>query len=957
MRNENPYSYNLPVGPEMFFGRQDEVDTLAHHLTDTLGDSFALIGGRRMGKTSFLDMLLRMLKTVMQDSSHIVLPVPLLVDLAGYSVDSLAAFFRTVSEKAQFTLTSLLDLPLRDAVAIGEGTPPAPAFQRTLEQWARATMAQQGRQLRLILLLDECEKIVGQPWAPDLYNSLRYLIVGRETRSLFKVVMAGSHRFLTQVHQRGSPLQNVLKYQGMYVLSAQATRDLVNLPTEGILPETVVQAVARQSGGHPFLAQYLMHHLWEYGLENATTETVQRVAAKFPRERRDFLDWADSLGSFSLRVYGMLARTDKAISEREIRAALSPASPDLPQVLSTLQFYGLVSRDAEGVGYRVAGEMFREWFISEEWLGLVDRITDRLERSGKVARSDFPDVRDSIWAQGVSQYVAETSLDLVYSEDSGVLSFRQPTSLQMIRRLWDKAKAKTSRDMNRFREDVILIREHLGSCLGLPLFDQDRHLINYGRFFSTTVDVSTALQGINIHPKIPMIFLQGDELLESDLDDLRHIMSRTLPRPGHILFLVLFTESEQLANAHILLTQKLRQVYAYDALVLDYRQVINLIGSKDPRRELRRFVLAGVNLESVSPFRTEGPTPDNMFFGRETELREISERVGVTSYAIIGGRRMGKTSLLGRLHRVRLPSAGFYTLYQDCATIPNYEAFLSKVIHDWRPEPPSAAPITFGDLLQSSTLSKPLVLLLDEADKSVPADRANGWPLFSALRSLTNSGLGTIVLSGERTLREARHDPTGPLFNFATEVVLGPLDYEDVEELVTRPMKQLGIELVNQETIVRRVYDFTSGHPNIVQRLCRRLIERLSKQDSRRIALDDVNAIIQDPRFQEVDFLQTYWEDATPLEKIITLVLSQEKKNYRLREVRRLVSKHVHAQPTARATKDALDRLVELRSILKRSQVGYTFAVEAIPKVLENTTTVEDLLEVLAEEYEELEAQ
>ena len=74
-------------------------------------------------------------------------------------------------------------------------------------------------------------------------------------------------------------------------------------------------------------------------------------------------------------------------------------------------------------------------------------------------------------------------------------------------------------------------------------------------------------------------------------------------------------------------------------------------------------------------------------------------------------------------------------------------------------------------------------------------------------------------------------------------------------------------------------------------------------------------------------------------------------KGYHLREVRQLLSEQVHIQPSATDTKDALDRLVELRSILKRTQDGYEFAVKAFPLVLRKTTTVEDLLEMLVEKY------
>jgi hypothetical protein len=53
--SNNPYNYNLPVNPDMFFGRQKDVQTLVQHLAKLdKGDSFALVGGRRMGKTSLL---------------------------------------------------------------------------------------------------------------------------------------------------------------------------------------------------------------------------------------------------------------------------------------------------------------------------------------------------------------------------------------------------------------------------------------------------------------------------------------------------------------------------------------------------------------------------------------------------------------------------------------------------------------------------------------------------------------------------------------------------------------------------------------------------------------------------------------------------------------------------------------------------------------------------------------
>jgi hypothetical protein len=454
MKIPNPYNYNLPVTPKMFFGRQEDMETLVHHLTAEPGDSFALVGGRRMGKTSLLRALRRVLEPVADGSPHGLLTIPIFLDLTGKGIDSVSSFFRKIRDDAEAEIINLLSLQPVDSrtanthqpdlyssyeiglrrllnrmgqdhprhsdaliyqhrlaentrqsrrhgdtdtlkaersqiieqldeitlsalgLAFGEwceqvmgsvmreDRPPALAFQCVLEEWGRMAMMQRGCCLRLILLLDECEEIVEQPWTSDLHGALRYLLVGETTESLLKLVMAGSHRFLTQVRQRTSPLWNVLKYHTLHILDEQATCVLIVQPTEGVLPERVVQTVVTQSGGHPFLTQYLMHHLWERGLEKATHETVQRIAAGFPHERNDFKDWADGLGDSGLRAYGVLAQAGEPLVEPRIRAILHPCPPDLLQALDALCYHGLVVQEADGESYRVAGEMFREWFAT-----------------------------------------------------------------------------------------------------------------------------------------------------------------------------------------------------------------------------------------------------------------------------------------------------------------------------------------------------------------------------------------------------------------------------------------------------------------------------------------------------------------------------------------------------------------------------------------------------------------
>jgi hypothetical protein len=331
--------------------------------------------------------------------------------------------------------------------------------------------------------------------------------------------------------------------------------------------------------------------------------------------------------------------------------------------------------------------------------------------------------------------------------------------------------------------------------------------------------------------------------------------------------------------------------------------------------------------------------------------------VNRASYAIIGGRRIGKTSILYQLHSVQLPRMSFRTIYHTCGIYHSDRQFLAAKPGEWKPDAPRRAPATWGELLKSPPRDKPLVLLLDEADKLVPADESGRWQVFSRLRALANSGHAQVILSGEHTLRQALRNSHSPLFNFVNEVLVGPLARHSVEALVTQPLKLMDVELADETKIVRAIYDFTGGHPNIVQRLCDKLIHKLNEQESRRITLNDVRMVIQDPGFQRDDFLDTYWEKATPLEKIISLLMADDKSLSNLRTISHAVMKCCTPGPTKAEIDDALQCLVDLRAILIRTSSGYKFAVKAFPSVVAGTVTAKDILDVQVEKYQELRAQ
>jgi len=474
--------------------------------------------------------------------------------------------------------------------------------------------------------------------------------------------------------------------------------------------------------------------------------------------------------------------------------------------------------------------------------------------------------------------------------------------------------------------------------------------LSYRHLLVFILDAHVIFQDTNLPGALPVVYVRRRELLVEDMEDIKHLLSQGNIGIYNVVILVVLGREIEVQRSREMCVKRSRAVLGYDIVVLSSRDLQRLVLAPDSRLILRQLVLSQIDLLRASPYVEVGPAPDHMFFGRERELQHITDHACSMSHVIVSGRRVGKTSVMVRLHRITLPATGCWTIYHDCSTTPTFEAFCAAPILNWRPEIPQDAPGTLGDLLQAPSPPRPLVLLLDEADKLVPNDKVGGWRLLNLLRAQAGSGRVQIILSGERTLSDALLDPTGPLFNFADKIILGPLSLEATEELITRPMRQLGVVLVDTTAITQCIYDFTFGHPNVIQRFCRRLLEGLVRESSRRITLEDVERVAGDPQFQEKDFLATYWERATPLEQIISLLMAYDAKPYRLQSVLDMLAAH-DLCPAPEVAKAALDRLVDLRSILKRTQLGYEFAVSAFPKVVANTITAEDLLIVLKSQY------
>jgi AAA+ ATPase superfamily predicted ATPase len=489
----------------------------------------------------------------------------------------------------------------------------------------------------------------------------------------------------------------------------------------------------------------------------------------------------------------------------------------------------------------------------------------------------------------------------------------------------------------------------LCSGLDLPVPDQ-KALISSGSFFLININTQIPFANTRLPVSLPIFLPQKKELTQIDFDELRRLFSSKVIGGDRIGLLISMGNDEQFEKLSAICRAQ-KEAYAFDILPLGKMQLLELLASKKPHLSFKRLVLSQVNLKTVSPFTVTGPSPENVFFGREKEIYQILHNIEKTSFAIVGGRRIGKTSILSNLYRSHFPKAGYYSIFLDCQRYKTSEDLLNTYLR-LSTDGIHTEKLLLKDL-SNELQHTPLIILLDETDKLLQYEKENGWPLFQTLRAFTNTAQISVIISGERVLRSAIRNPDSPFFNFVNEISLGPIDFNAVYELVTLPMKQLEIDLLDEKEIVQNIYEFTSGHPNIVQRICDRLIDILNQRGNRILSTEDVDTVITDPTFQRDDFLGTYWERATPLEKIISLVMAEDKSLHTLNDIKENLQKKSGLKLRLNDVDEALMMLVNLRSILRHSEFGYGFVSDVFPKVISGTITYREMLALEIEKYRE----
>lgn len=379
---------------------------------------------------------------------------------------------------------------------------------------------------------------------------------------------------------------------------------------------------------------------------------------------------------------------------------------------------------------------------------------------------------------------------------------------------------------------------------------------------------------LSLPSRFPLMFLIREHVTSDDMRDLRTLM---LNLNAISFFALLITGGDGLGQHALPKVLNLVRAGADDLIVLGLSDLCDLYLAADPPARLLTKILEQIDLSVVSPYVTSGPVPERMFFGRDYELKVLMRTLQDASYALVGGRKIGKTSILNKLQRLIERSGSMTAFYLDCHGVIDHETFFQALQIATSITAPSADPQAMRPLLvrlrrQRGLGNGLIVFLLDEAEYLVRYDVQHRGRLFQVLRALAHEGQCRFVICGERHLNHALHDPASPLFNTCRIMRLAYLAPRDVRRIIVEPMQEMGVVFEDREALVEAVIEMTSCHPNLVQAVCQGLIHEINARGDRHIRQDDLDRVRQAVGYPDL-FLEVVWGNASTLERLITVTM------------------------------------------------------------------------------------
>lgn len=396
----------------------------------------------------------------------------------------------------------------------------------------------------------------------------------------------------------------------------------------------------------------------------------------------------------------------------------------------------------------------------------------------------------------------------------------------------------------------------------------------------------------------------------------------------------------------------------YGLVIIGTNEQESILKSRRPSGELLDLISAQVPISSLAPYETRAPVTGSRFFGREYELSRIIGNPD-TNHAILGIRRIGKTSLLREAERVfREDQGGEHVVYLDCSDLLGSEDYIREVVRKLNPRELPRLHLQkyvffFPDFLERMQRAhkRKITFFLDEIDNLVIMQRGS-WELFRMLRASSNKGACQYIIAGFREAMREQYLLDSPFYNFAQEIRLSEFTRRQARDLIITPLENLRVKIRNKDEVVGRIYEETAGHPNLIQYYCMILLRRLDMAGSREISPKSLINVYADEGFKS-HLLTSFMQNTENRERALVyavLVASEDAPSRGFSHPYMDASLRKRGIYMPHDDIDEACNVLALAGVVHRKGKEYFFTSPVFTKVLRQTYDLEYLFRKVKEE-------
>jgi len=292
----------------------------------------------------------------------------------------------------------------------------------------------------------------------------------------------------------------------------------------------------------------------------------------------------------------------------------------------------------------------------------------------------------------------------------------------------------------------------------------------------------------------------------------------------------------------------------------------------------------------LSPFKYLGPCPPDLFVGRDSLISEIIDGY-YNGYAITGGRRIGKTSLLLKIqdeiakgrkgkfynrNKEKYEKQEYDCCYVDCINLYSFQDVFNEISRKLNPRyyyEKQKNKIDIREIITrtSALCQKKLILLLDEMDNLMEMADAKDSEAFSFANDLqvaANQGMIKFIICGFRKVSEVIHNSKHPFYNLCQGKVMSVFQKKHITKFIIKAKLIINLQIKNIENVVNVMYKVSGGYPCVVQFIADQLVYKYSGEI---ITPDTIYKIMHNKETKNF-VLETVVMNTTPLERLICIL-------------------------------------------------------------------------------------